>query len=379
MAKQYGLIIPNKNSGHQIGKVTTNKPSIFEEESDSDSSELKPTGIPKSLKKQDKLNQNKALEEDPTVYQYDEVYDDIDKKRKDTKLARKDIDKKPKYISRLLAAAEKRKRENERRIERQVQKEREEEGEMFKDKESFITSAYKKKLEEMKALEEQEKREEYLESIGDVRKQGNLDGFYRHLYEQKVKYEDVTEEVKQEIKEETKSDCEDVVKEQESDCSKSESDTVLETTIKTKKDLKNRKYRKRRDSKESEDSADEKKEHLVSNLDADSDFSIDSSDSEDDNEKVLPEKKQEGNKEDIPVKIPEKTKDVEETTTNENNIAQQTDKRKNEADNNEEPVEVKPKKQKVDIWKKRTVGEKFDEALRRYFERKLLRQVQRGN
>lgn len=44
------------------------------------------------------------------------------------KLARKDIDKKPKYITKLLAAADRRKRENERRIERQVQKEREAEG-----------------------------------------------------------------------------------------------------------------------------------------------------------------------------------------------------------------------------------------------------------
>lgn len=80
-------------------------------------------------------------------------------------------------------------------------------GDKFKDKESFVTSAYKKKLEEMKKLEEEEKREEYLESIGDVRKQGNLDGFYRYLYDQKVNYEEKREaEVKQEVKEEPKSD-----------------------------------------------------------------------------------------------------------------------------------------------------------------------------
>lgn len=75
-------------------------------------------------------------------------------------------------------------------------------GDMYKDKESFVTSAYKKKLEELKKLEEEEKREEYLESIGDVRKQGNLDGFYRHLYDQKINYTDKqqikTEEVKKE-------------------------------------------------------------------------------------------------------------------------------------------------------------------------------------
>lgn len=53
----------------------------------------------------------------------------MEQQRKESKLTKKDQEKKPKYINRLLAAAEKRKRENERRIERQVQKEREEEGE----------------------------------------------------------------------------------------------------------------------------------------------------------------------------------------------------------------------------------------------------------
>lgn len=69
-----------------------------------------------------------ALEEDPTVFQYDELYDDMEQKKRESKLARKDIDRKPKYISKLLEAAERRKKENERRIERQVQKEREAEG-----------------------------------------------------------------------------------------------------------------------------------------------------------------------------------------------------------------------------------------------------------
>lgn len=52
----------------------------------------------------------------------------MEQKKRESKLARKDIDRKPKYISKLLEAAERRKKENERRIERQVQKEREAEG-----------------------------------------------------------------------------------------------------------------------------------------------------------------------------------------------------------------------------------------------------------
>lgn len=56
----------------------------------------------------------------------------------------------------------------------QVQKEREKEGDEFADKEVFVTSAYKKKLEEMREEEEREKREDYLEKIGDVTKQKDL-------------------------------------------------------------------------------------------------------------------------------------------------------------------------------------------------------------
>lgn len=80
------------------------------------------------------------------MYQYDEIYDEIEEQRKETKLAKKDIEKKPKYINRLLAAAEKRKRENERRIERQVQKEREEEGKWLQFTMCSIHFAYMKTI-----------------------------------------------------------------------------------------------------------------------------------------------------------------------------------------------------------------------------------------
>lgn len=56
----------------------------------------------------------------------------------------------------------------------QIQKEREKEGDEFADKEIFVTSAYKKKLEELRKEEEREKYEEYLESIGDVTRQKDL-------------------------------------------------------------------------------------------------------------------------------------------------------------------------------------------------------------
>ena len=91
----------------------------------------------------------KALAEDATVYQYDEVYDQMEEKKKENeqhKLSGGNSnvsgEKKSKYINKLMKSAEIRKIENERRKERKVLKERESEGGEFDDKEEFVTSAY---------------------------------------------------------------------------------------------------------------------------------------------------------------------------------------------------------------------------------------------
>jgi hypothetical protein len=62
-----------------------------------------------------------------------------------------------------MKQAERRKREQERRLEREIQKEREAESEEFKDKEEFITSAYRKKLEEFKKMDEEERRQDHID------------------------------------------------------------------------------------------------------------------------------------------------------------------------------------------------------------------------
>lgn len=171
------------------------KPSIFgQDSSDSDDGgasgedwvkkSLKVKANNSGLKKQAKIQMAKALEEDPTVFQYDEVYDDIERKKEVEKESKKDVDRKPKYVHNLLKAADERQKEFERRIERQVQKEREAEGNEFADKESFVTSAYRKKMEEIAKQEEEEARTARIEAALDVTKQNNMDGFYRHLYRQ---------------------------------------------------------------------------------------------------------------------------------------------------------------------------------------------------
>lgn len=81
--KAYGLVMPKKVS--EASKSTTNvlpstlvkKPSVFDDESSEEDTHTdwrKQIGQTK-VKKQTKLEMNRALEEDPTVYQYDEVYD----------------------------------------------------------------------------------------------------------------------------------------------------------------------------------------------------------------------------------------------------------------------------------------------------------------
>lgn len=78
----------------------------------------------------------------------------------------------PKYIHQLIKAVDDRKKEQERREERKIQKEREAEGEKFADKDAYVTSAYKKKLEEQKEELEREKREAALEGETDTSLQG---------------------------------------------------------------------------------------------------------------------------------------------------------------------------------------------------------------
>ncbi|XP_034034085.1 nuclear speckle splicing regulatory protein 1 isoform X2 [Thalassophryne amazonica] len=137
--------------------------------------------------KQTQLEMQKALEQDSTVYDYDAVYDDIVKQRHESN--RKVLggaEKKSKYIPHLMKAAEDRKKEQERRDDRKIQKEREAEGEKFADKEAYVTSAYKQKLQERMEAEERERREAALEAALDVKKQRDLSGFYRHLLNQTV-------------------------------------------------------------------------------------------------------------------------------------------------------------------------------------------------
>ncbi|XP_034608297.1 nuclear speckle splicing regulatory protein 1 isoform X1 [Trachemys scripta elegans] len=192
-SKQYGLILPKKALQKTL---MVKKHSVFADDSDEETSvgeSLQKEALKKQVMKQTKLEIQKALAEDSTVYEYDSIYDEMQQQKKESNakvLSGKD-DKKPKYIQNILKAAEVRKQEQEKRMEKKIQKEREMEGEEFDDKEAFVTSAYKKKLQERAEEEEREKKEAALEACLDVTKQKDLSGFYRHLLNQTVGEEEV--------------------------------------------------------------------------------------------------------------------------------------------------------------------------------------------
>ncbi|OAF68810.1 hypothetical protein A3Q56_03440 [Intoshia linei] len=178
--KKYGVTLPPSN--------------IFRDDSDDeiDSSNkyLKPLpkicATQKNITKKDKILANEALKEaGPSIFQYDEVYDNMvaAKNKKLDSITDKHKKDKSRYIGNLVRAANKRKLEFELRQERIIEKERKEEGDQFQDKESFVTNAWKEKLEILKKEAELEKQQDLVEERMNVKNQMNLGGFYRNILE----------------------------------------------------------------------------------------------------------------------------------------------------------------------------------------------------
>lgn len=363
---RYGLILSKKQH------ITPRVNNIFGDSNDSDEEDgtdwvkkaLQAEGEKNKIKKQIKLNMQKALKENPTIFQYDEVYDDIERKKDQSKIT-KDEKKKPKYIQNLLKAAERRKKEQEYRIERMVQKEREAEGTMYADKESFVTSAYRAKLEEFKRMEEEENRMDKLEAIADVKKQQDMSGFYRHLYVQTIQSSE-----KSEIKNNINNDESDL-----NNITKQTDNAVNKEQIKNKEIKRNRQYRQRRveEDSDTEIEIEAKMENKV-NI-------------------ILPEKRKNIEKETTEIECDTKRqKQQTENIKSEGNLneikientfnSKDDDKILEKSENNDEierkTISLKAKieaekKERSKIWEKRTIGPEFEAALQRYYSRKSMR------
>jgi len=110
------------------------------------------------------------LEKDPYAFSFDEVLPEI--KRNERKSKQKPPENpKSKYVGALLASAEEREKSNNVLYMRKLHKELEEDRKMYgEETEKFLTSAYKKQLEENRNYEEKERKLDELEKNNDITK-----------------------------------------------------------------------------------------------------------------------------------------------------------------------------------------------------------------
>ena len=121
-------------------------------------------------------HQEAAEDLDPSIYDYDAVYDSL---KPEKKVTPEDAEKRPKYMKSLLASAAVRKRDALIAEEKKIAREREAEGEEFADKEKFVTEAYKKQQEENRRIEEEERKRE--EEEARKNKGGGMTAFYKDM------------------------------------------------------------------------------------------------------------------------------------------------------------------------------------------------------
>nr|GMD32436.1 nuclear speckle splicing regulatory protein 1-like [Ipomoea batatas] len=119
----------------------------------------------------------KALEEDPSVFDYDGVYDGMKMKAVQPQAQ----DREPKYIQQVIDKAEQRERELGIIYERKLAKERTKDDHLFADKDKFLTSAYKKKLQEQEKWMQEERLRELREAKENVTKKTDITDFYFSL------------------------------------------------------------------------------------------------------------------------------------------------------------------------------------------------------
>ncbi|XP_043693621.1 nuclear speckle splicing regulatory protein 1-like [Telopea speciosissima] len=133
----------------------------------------------KSLKDVEEQHK-KALEEDPSIFDYDGAYDAM-KAKIARPIAQDRQERKPKYIHTLIEKAKERERVHEVIYEKKLVKERSKDDHLYAGKDKFVTSAYKKKLAEQAKWLEEERLRELREEKDDVTKKSDMSDFYFNL------------------------------------------------------------------------------------------------------------------------------------------------------------------------------------------------------
>lgn len=229
-----------------------------------------------------------------------------------------------------MKAAAKRQMEFEKVQERKIQKEREEEGDLWSDKETFVTTAYRKKMEERQQLEEEERRQEQIEALLDVRKQKDLSGFYSTVLKMRSG---------------------EFVMHEEGEKDKLALAELEKKELEIKKTTQHKVYRTKKE--ESSDEEEVTKEPEIFTEDQDEVISDEDADKE------------------VKIKI-EKEETVVETTETNLDIKIEIESLKQEKILEEaKKVEKEDKEQRrINMLKKRTVGSVLDQELSDYFNRK---------
>ncbi|CAB3401856.1 unnamed protein product [Caenorhabditis bovis] len=174
--KKYGLVLKKDRMEPVLKKIP--RPSVFEDDDDDDSTTA-PTSTNKAsasvirVQKAAEREHQKAQAEDPSIFDYDASYDEIQAIKNEKKEEQKQADQKreSKYAAAIIKAHARRQLENFSREERQQLREREKEGDEFADKEVFVTGAYRKQQEEVKKFREIEAEEALFNDMTSVQKQ----------------------------------------------------------------------------------------------------------------------------------------------------------------------------------------------------------------
>ncbi|KAI1004455.1 hypothetical protein K3495_g3753 [Podosphaera aphanis] len=143
-----------------------------------------------------KKHTDAAKDLDENIYDYDGVYDSLKPQRR---VRQENEDRKPKYMASLIEAAAVRKRDAAIAEEKKLARDREAEGDEYADKEKFVTSAYKKKQEENRRLEEEERIREEQEARNN--KNTGMTSFYKKVLEKgEQKHAEIVKAVDERIK-----------------------------------------------------------------------------------------------------------------------------------------------------------------------------------
>ncbi|KAH6918544.1 Ccdc55 protein [Coprinopsis sp. MPI-PUGE-AT-0042] len=170
-----------------IAQAPPPKPSLFSAAEEDDAADAPPPlayKVEASKAMQKRIEKEKAV--DSTVYDYDEVWERMQEVKEKQKAAKaiEAVERKPKYINSLLTSAATRKLDHLRAEEKMMQRERELEGDEFKDKEAFVTQAYKDQLAEVRRAEEEEKKREEEEKKRKGVGGSGMSHFYKKVLEE---------------------------------------------------------------------------------------------------------------------------------------------------------------------------------------------------